>query len=197
MLDEQQIILRYQRGETITSLAKSFNCTLNMFHIQGEDKSQINLGLIHGASLVAVMTFSKPNITKGGVNVNRDVWELNRFTTDAYVVVRGGAGKLFSYFAKNYKWSMIYSYADRRWSTGDLYMSLCFKHISNSQPNYWYLEPACKHRIYRFTFTKQRLVNQGFSSNLTERQIMTMRGFGRIWDCGTMRFEYHNPGYCC
>ena len=99
------------------------NIFLNAFHIQGGDKSQIKLGLFYKECLVSVMTFAKPSLVRSSKHIrsSENVWELNRFATNTNYNVRGAAGKLLSYFKKNYTWSKIYSYADRRWSTGELY----------------------------------------------------------------------------
>ena len=167
------------------------NDFLDRFHLQGKDISKVYLGLFYNNILVSVMTFSRPSRSRASQKMleNELLWELNRFATDYRYVVRGGAGKLLNYFKNNYQWSTIYSYADRRWSEGDMYYSLGFKLGRVSKPNYWYVSNNCKQREYRYKYTKQSLVNQGYNSDLTEKQIMEDQGFTRIWDCGMLKFE--------
>jgi predicted HTH domain antitoxin len=160
-------------------------------HIQGNDRSTINLGLFNGEMLVSVMTFSKPSMCRSSKQMmqQENLWELSRFATS--VPINGAAGKLLNYFKKNYEWDTIYSYADRRWSEGDVYTKLGFNNVGKTKPNYWYYKSRGKgpKREYRYNFRKQLLIKQGFDGNLTEKEIMEQRGFSRIWDCGHYKFE--------
>ena len=79
------------------------------------------------------MTFGKPRFTKGAN------WELIRYCTIGSFSVVGGASKLLSYFRKHNSGSII-TYADRRWSIGNLYEKLGFTFIGNSEPNYYYVK---------------------------------------------------------
>ena len=50
---------------------------------------------------------------------------------------------LFDYFKDNYKWSSIITYANRRWSNGDVYLKNNWKKVKNKyseQPSYWYVK---------------------------------------------------------
>ena len=171
------------------------NNFLNKHHLQGADISKIHLGLFNKEdNLVSVMTFSRPSRCRNSqTNVNnKGLWELNRFASHGDYQVRGGAGKLLKHFQRNYNWSEIYSYADRRWSEGKLYSSLGFKLQDISKPNYWYIKPPCPKRIYRYTFTKSKLIEEGFNPKLSEREIMKNRGYARIWDCGMLKYHVIN-----
>mgnify|MGYP000079248993 CR=1 FL=1 len=46
---------------------------------------------------------------------------------------------VLKHFIKTYQPKEIISYADRRWSTGNLYDVLGFKFSHNSNPNYFYI----------------------------------------------------------
>jgi hypothetical protein len=46
------------------------------------------------------------------------------------------------------------------------------------------------HRLHRFNFRKDVLLKEGFDVKLTEWEIMKQRGYDRIWDCGSMKFEF-------
>jgi hypothetical protein len=61
-----------------------------------------------------------------------------------------------------------------------------------TQPNYWY-SPGGWQREYRFNYTKSNLMKAGFDPQKTEKQIMQERGFLRIYDCGSILFEWTNP----
>jgi hypothetical protein len=163
------------------------NIFLDQFHLQSSDKSNIKLGLFSNNELVSVMTFSKGKIAKGS-KVEEDVWELSRFCSSLNYNVIGSAGKLLTYFKRNFSWKRIFSYADRRWSVGNLYYKIGFnlEHITN--PNYWYLKDG--KRIHRFSLRKNKEEN----SELTEFQLRESQGYNWIWDCGNYKFSMINNG---
>ncbi len=158
---------------------------LEKFHIQGPDSSRIKLGAFYEEDLISVMTFSKGNISKGSKNIE-GVWELNRFCSDSNFHIPGIAGKLLSHFKKNYDWKEIFSYADRRWSQGNLYYKLGFELLSISRPNYWYLKDS--RRIHRFTLRKR----PDEPKDISERILRLNEGYGTIWDCGSLKFKLLN-----
>lgn len=77
------------------------------------------------------MTFGKSRFNK------KYDWELLRYCTLSNFNIIGGASKLLSYFKKNYGGSII-TYADKRWSAGNLYKQLGFTQLKDSPPAYWY-----------------------------------------------------------
>lgn len=144
------------------------------YHIQGYGNSKIKLGLFYGNELVSVMTFSRPNISKGK-NKNKDKWELNRFCSSCSVI--GGFSKLLKYFKHHYEWNEIFSYVDIRWNTGKAYEKVGFSFDSYTKPNYWYCryiknEPV---RYHRFNFRRNLLEGKG-----TEKEIMLKNGWNIV-----------------
>ena len=174
--------------------AKEKKDFLNKNHIQGSDSSCINLGLFtkDNNTLISVMTFCKPRKSLGQ-NSNKYDYELSRFASDINYVVVGGFSKLFSFFKNNYDWKKIITYADRRWSQGNVYLKNGWIHTHDSKPNYWYVDKNLKTRHHRYNFRKQVLKDKFpniFDSNLTEFEIMDKTKYFRVWDCGNMVFEY-------
>jgi hypothetical protein len=153
-------------------------------HIQGNVNSKIKLGLYYNNELVSLMTFGSGRILMGG---NKTQYELLRFCNKLNTNVIGGAGKLLKYFIKTYQPKQIISYADKRWSQGNLYEKLGFEFIHDSKPNYYYIINNKKY--YRFGFRKSILVKEGYDINKSEHQIMKDRGIYRIYDCGSKRYE--------
>lgn len=168
--------------EISTEQASTF---LNANHIQGTANASIKLGAFNNGNLVAVMTFSRNRIFTGSRDSH---YELIRFATTGLII--GIASKMFKYFISKYNPTKIISYADRRWSNGDLYHKLGFVLDRTSKANYWYTK-NCTFREHRFNYTKHRLVEQGFDLNKTEQQIMNELGYLRIYDCGTLRFSWN------
>jgi len=166
------------------SKSKEF-CLKN--HLQGYVSSSIKLGLFYDNELISVMTFSKPSISKG--SRSRDgVYELNRFCSKINTRVVGAASKLLKYFERHYYWKEIFSYADRRWSDGNLYRKLGFEFESITKPNYWYFKNNS--RIHRFNLRKNEFDPLGF----TEFELRKSQGYYKIWDCGNLKFKKVNNG---
>jgi hypothetical protein len=159
---------------------------LNENHLQGNDVSFVNLGVFFKDELVAVMTFSKGSISKGS-RYKEGVWELSRFCVLNAVNCVGIAGKLLSYFKKKYDWQYIYSYADKRWSEGNLYIKLGFDFEKETRPNYWYTKDGFK-RIHRFKLRKKETEPK----EISEWELRKQEGFYKIWDCGNMKFSMTN-----
>ena len=152
-------------------------------HLQGYSNSKIRLGLYYNEELVSLMTFSKPRYTK-----NYD-WELVRFCTLKGYNVVGGASKLLSSFRSNYKGSII-SYANRRWSNGDLYRKLGFREINRTSPGYFYFKESEMILYTRDKFQKHKLKDllETFDENLTEEENMFENDYRKIYDCGNIVF---------
>ena len=169
---------------TDNKLVRNF---LNENHLQGFVGSQIKLCLFYNNELVSLMTFgSKRKFMKQ--NNTDGVYEMLRFCSKLNTSIVGGAEKLFKYFIENYKPKEVISYADRSWSQGELYKKLGFTFVNKTPPNYYYvIEGVRKHR---FGFRKDILIKQGFNPNKTEHQIMADRNIYKIYDSGSLKFNY-------
>ena len=165
---------------------------LNINHLQGNVGSKVKLGLYYENELISLMTFGVKRISMGNKIKIDGEYEMLRFCNKLNTTVIGGASKLLSYFIKNYQPKSILSFADRRYSNGNLYKELGFKQLENTKPNYWYFKAHEYILHYRFGFRKDVLVKQGFDAQLTEHQIMDERGYLRIYDCGNMKFILYN-----
>lgn len=168
---------------------------LDTNHLQGNDIAQFNYGAYFNGQLVAVMTFSRPRVALGqkGKKDREGQWELSRFCTDVNFRIPGIASRLLKYFQRHHpNWVEIYSYADKRWSKGNMYYQLGFELVIDNPPDYFYvIEGVRKHRWnYRKDILKNTLPN--YDVKLTEYQNMTNHGYYRVWDCGTLKFSMKN-----
>lgn len=170
-------------------MPKCKNEFLQSNHIQGKDMASVRLGLYHNDNLVSLMTFSKNRICLGQ-KASEDSWELLRFCSLIDTLVIGAANKLLKFFEKEYKPQKIKTYADKRWSVGNMYRILGFQELKASEPNYWYFKTPEK-LYHRFNFRKQELPKklEKFNPNLTEWENMVENGWDRIWDCGNYVFQ--------
>jgi very-short-patch-repair endonuclease len=161
---------------------------LNTNHIQGNVISKKNIGLYYNDELVSIMTFGSYRINLGQTKKENE-YELLRFCNKLNYHIPGAASKLLKYFIKHYNPIKIISYADRRWSKGNLYEKLGFKFVHNTQPNYYY--NINDHLENRFNWRKSELSNKLkiFDPNLTEKQNMENNGYYQIYDCGSKLYE--------
>ena len=68
------------------------------------------------------------------------------------------------------------------------YAELGFSLTKQTPPNpYWVIDGVRRSSFY---FQKTKLVQQGFDADKTATEIMTERGYCRIYDCGTYTFEW-------
>lgn len=160
-------------------------------HLQGSIGAKVHLGLYDKSdNLVSLMSFGdlrKPL----GAQTSNDTYELLRFCTVKGMNIVGGASKLFNHFIKTYSPNKVISYADRCWSDGNLYKQLNMNFIRLTEPNYSYLVNGV--REHRFKYRKDVLIKQGYDSTLTEKEIMFQRKLWRVYDCGSLKYEYLNP----
>ena len=156
-------------------------------HLQGADNSKVRLGLFYQNELVSVMTFSKPRFNK------KYEWELVRFASKLNYQIIGGASKLLKYFLNYYNPSSIITYADRRYSNGNLYRRLGFEFDGFTSPNFYILKDYII-RENRIKFQKHKLKDKliNFDPDLSAWENMQLNGYDRIWDCGNYRFVWRN-----
>lgn len=151
-------------------------------HLQGPARASVHIGLEHEGELVAVATFGRPRWAK------KHSWELIRMSFKSGITVVGGAAKLLKAFRKNNEGSII-SYADRCWSTGNVYRQIGFTFSHNTSPSYWW----CHHSLgtyARYQTQKKKLdkllsgLGKQFFPELSEDENMTHAGFLPIYDRG-------------
>lgn len=160
---------------------------LDINHLQGNALSKIKLGLYYNDELVSLLTFSSIRRNLGGKS-EENHWELLRFCNKLNTSVIGGMSKLFKHFIKKYTPKYIVSYANRDWSQGNVYYKLGMNFVKYTTPGYSYYKSKIKYN--RFNFRKDILVKEGFDSNKTEYEIMSERGFHRVWNTGNLKFEW-------
>lgn len=151
------------------------------YHIQGDGPSSLNYGLQYESTLVAVIGFIKQQ---------NGTYILNRFATSEQVV--GGFSKLLTYFKNNNDWTKITTFADLRWSKGELYFNTGFTQISILPPDYSYI--VRNTRVHKFNFRHKHMAKKLnlYDPNKSEAENMRINKINRIWDCGKIKFEMVN-----
>ena len=189
-LIENKIYARKTTIKEITDngLVREF---LETNHIQGFVGSKIKLGLFYNNNeLVSLMTFGKKRKIMNSSSEEGE-YELLRFCNKINTTVIGGASKLFKFFIKNYEPKEITTYADRRYSNGNLYKQLEMEYVGETPPNYWYFKNNEYERKHRFGFRKDILIKKGYDPSKTEHEIMVERGYLRIYDCGNLKYKFN------
>ena len=156
-------------------------------HLQGKDNASIRYGLYYNDELVSVMTFGKPRFNK-----HYD-FELIRFASKLGCQVIGGFSKLLKNFERAYPDTSVISYADRRYSKGNVYLKNGFKLKETSLPNYFYTRGKELYSRYQCQKNKLKaLLKDKFNPLLSETENMLANGYSRIFDCGNLVFTKEN-----
>lgn len=154
---------------------------MNNSHIQGAKHCSIRLGLLYNNEIVAIMSFNRHP---------KYQWEITRFANKCGIRVMGGAGKLFNHFKKTICPTTILTYADRRYSNGNLYRKLGFEYSGVTKPNYSYVKHGEVFSRHQFQKHKLRGKLTSFDPALTESANMFINNYRRLWDAGHYRFIY-------
>lgn len=156
-------------------------------HLQGEVNSKLCLGLYYDNQLVSLLTLGKSRYNK-----NYE-WEILRFCNKLNTSCIGGFSRLLNYFIKKYNPESLITYADVRYSDGNLYQKNNFKLINISKPNFYYLTMQDFKRYSRLSFQKYKLKDklEFYDEELTAWENMQINNYDRIWDCGNYVFSYN------
>lgn len=184
----QKVYARKCEIKQIPALLKA--SFLNGTHIQGDDGNcSVSYGAFYDNELVSVMTFVKPRVFMRGKKSIDGVYELSRFSSLNNLNVVGIASRLLTHFERDFLPKTIFSFADRRWSIGNLYHSIGFKVDIINNPEYFYvINGVRKHRWqFRKDVLKEKLA--GYNSDLTEYQNMLNAGYDRVWGAGRIKYK--------
>ena len=130
------------------------------------------------------MTFGKSRFNK-----NYE-YELIRFCSKLNTQVIGGFSKLETYFIRTREPKSIITFADKRFSNGNVYNVNGYTLLRESTPNYFYFKGNEKIRMSRNRFQKHKLHKslKNFDPIKTEWENMRLNGFKRIYDLGNYCF---------
>lgn len=148
-------------------------------HLQGHRNASAIYSLVINNETQCAISFSR----------HKDYeWEIIRFACKKGISVVGGFSRLLKHFIKEHKPKNILTFADRRISTGNLYIKNGFKQISITEPNYFY----CKNNlvISRQRCQKHkllRLLGDSFKPDSSETENMLLNGFSKVYDAGHIK----------
>jgi hypothetical protein len=167
----------YARNTQIIELSsKEKKEFLNNFHIQGNGRGSINYGLLFNGEIIACASFMKI----------KEIFILDRYATSFHIT--GGFSKLLKHFQKNNIYKKIITFADLRWSEGDLYEKCGFTHDKTLPPDYYYIEHG--HRVHKANYRHKNLSKKlkHYDPSLSEKENCEKNGIQRIWNCGLKKY---------
>ena len=187
---DERIFARNTVVKKITaSEAKVF---MDTNHLQGGGRGNDSFcyGLFHEDKLVSAATFSSPSVASDRERCTR-AYELRRYASLLTVV--GGFSKLFKAFKEEASPWLVVSFADRRWSEGEVYGINGFKRINVTAPGYWWCK--AQRRVNRQNFQLFKLKELPEFRGLcvegaTEESICTAKGYVKTFDAGNVRWEW-------
>lgn len=157
-------------------------------HLKGYSTASKVIGLYYNDELISLMSFSK---TRKLIDSSNSVYEyeLIRSCTKMNYSVVGGASKLFNFFSNNIGKSLV-TYCDVSFSpdlVSTVYNKCGMKYLKLTTPGYYWVIDG--KRSNRLNWTKQKLIDSGYSPDKTADEIMTGIGAYKIWDCGNYKFS--------
>lgn len=175
----------YARKCTVREISsKESKEFLERNHIQGSISASIRYGLEYNGRLVSVMTLSKPRYDKV------HDYELIRFASELNVTVVGAASKLFSAFKRNFPDASVISYCDLRYGSGEVYKKLGFEYTGNTKRGYFWTKGGNRYNRIGFQKHKLKSILSDFDQSLTESENMFRNGYYKIYDYGSMVFQW-------
>jgi hypothetical protein len=151
---------------------------LHQNHLQDYYPYSHAYALTFNNEIVSLMTFGKARFNEG--------YELLRFCSKRKVHVVGGASRLFKQFNTT---EQIVSYANRRFSSGNLYDKLGLVKQQYSCPNYWYFNTdKILHNRIKFQKHKLSKLLPIYKEELTESKNMYLNNYKKLYDCGNITY---------
>jgi hypothetical protein len=153
---------------------------LEKHHIQGSTSGSFLLGGFVDSKLVAVITLLK---TKNGT------FDINRYATDQEASYAGLFSKFLKYVERNFPFiKKVTTFADCRWSMGDVYIKSGFDKMYYLRPDYSYTDYNIRHHKFNYRKRKLKMFFENADS-MTEKMMTDILELDRIWDCGKIKFE--------
>ena len=97
--------------------------------------------------------------------------------------------KIISTFEKEYNNPEIVTFADLRWSEGNLYYKNGFKLEQQLPPDYSWVKGGMIWHKFNWRRDKIKRLLPYYNKQLTTDENMYLHGFSKIWDCGKLKFS--------
>ena len=153
----------------------------NEHHVQGNGGQSLVFALVEEGIPVAMMSFKRRSSVE---------YDLVRYATSKRVV--GGFSKLLKASKKHLKElgvEFIVSFADKRYSDGNMYLQNGWEHVYDTKPDYQYVieDMRVRKQNFRRKILEEKLPN--FNPDESEMVNMLKHEIFPIYDCGLMKFK--------
>lgn len=183
-IDQRPVV--YARNTTIVEISKQQSVDfVQRYHIQ----SPSNNGFVS----YALVDQSNEVVAVAVLKRSRGEIIIDRYATSKRVV--GGFSKLLSYILKQYNDTQVATFADRRWSNGNLYEKGIGKISVRRKalpPDYRYVEASSGQTFHKFNFRHQRIrrIFANYDSMLSEHENCIRHNYFRIWNSGMIKYTF-------
>lgn len=143
-------------------------------HIQGNCAAKKYYSLWYNGELVSALSVNKSRFGK-------DKCEIVRYVNKLNCQIIGGFSRLLKRAKEDF--GDLYSYADLRYFTGNIYQKYG-KFIKRTKPGYFWVKGLSRLSRYKTQKYKLKKLLPNFDEKETEIQNMMKNGYLRIYDCG-------------
>jgi len=178
--DARKLELKYYSG-----ISKKIKDFLKINHLQGSGINPTHcFTLEENSEILQVMTF-------GPSRYNDSQYELLRLATKLNIIVRGGAKRLLTAFEKTINPKSLHTFADLRFSQGNIYNELGFNLIKRTPPNFKIFKKNTLFLESRERYQKHKLKDllPTFDEKKTAIENLVENGYRVIWDSGNLSFK--------
>lgn len=178
--DPREVV--YARHTTVEWISNDIAAALvNDHHIQKPSTNSFcSVGLIDRQGNVVATAMLKRH--------NQEIL-IDRYATSCRVI--GGFSKLLKYIRHHFPTHCVSTFADLKWSSGNLYVQSGMTLRSILRPDYRYVDARTGKTYHKFAFRHRYIKNKfdNYDPNLTEVQNCHNNHFYRIWNCGMHKYS--------
>ena len=166
-----------RKCELLSVRSRELETFLNNNHLQGYRDASVNYVLKHNNEIVYAASFSKHP---------KHEWEIIRTCTKVGYFIPNSFSRIIKHFVDDYNPNSIMTFADRRYSTGMVYIKVGFKFSHNTKPNYFYWRNNDIKSRYSCQKHKLSKILKLYDDNLSEYHNMILNGYHKINDAGNV-----------
>ncbi|MBT9137506.1 MAG: hypothetical protein DDT31_00037 [Syntrophomonadaceae bacterium] len=152
-------------------------------HLSGAARIHYAFALYQGSTPMMVAGWAKARYG------NRGQMELIRLSTELDTTVVGGLGRLTKAAVRQWPNTILVSFCDRRWGTGNGYLASGWSKSGVTRPAPWYFSSKGLMVEHRSRWQKKKLQQLLPGVDGTAEQLASKLGLQWFWDCGNFKFE--------
>ena len=183
--------LSARHGEVVLLEPAEGAAFLEATHLQGAPNGVTHyIGLRIDGRLESVLAWTDEENRLG--RRGAPVIEITRFASALDTTVRGAFGRLVAALKAKSEGATLVTFADHRWSDGDLYKNSGWETVGIVPPRYDYVHAPSARAFHRSTFTKAKIrvrLPDVYDATKTERQMMLLTNYVRVYDAGKTKFQ--------